>query len=99
MRPMGPDVCAPAVVGAACAWSEQLLSRLRASAGRHAWRVQRDRLSARRAPGGGGGENGQGAAVRLPHVRSVRTELHRHVLPDELPKDAAQWTVRWGAGR
>ena len=30
----------------------------------------------------------QGPAVRLPHVRPVRSQLHRHVLPDELSRRA-----------
>ena len=36
----------------------------------------------------------KGAAVRLPHVRPVRAELDRHVLPDELSEDLAQRPVR-----
>ena len=71
-----------------------LLPRIRASAGalHPLWRL-------RSATGGWSARSrrssaGQGAAVRLPDVRTVRAELHRHVLPDELPEEAAQRSVR-----
>ena len=36
----------------------------------------------------------QGLAVRLPHVRPMRAQFDRHVVPDELPEDLAQRSVR-----
>ena len=84
-----------AVVGAPCARPERLLSR----ASRRCWcglhplfqalgyeRIERP-VARRR-------ESRQGPAVRLPHVRSMRAEFHRHVLPDELPQELAQWALR-----
>ncbi len=56
--------------------------------------LQGHRLRAPRAPGRRRRARGQGAAVRLPHVRAVHPELHRHVLPDELPEEPAQRSVR-----
>ena len=39
-------------------------------------------------------EGGQGAGLGLSDVRSVRAALDRHDLPDELPEDAPQRTLR-----
>ena len=47
--------------------------------------------------GGGDRESRQRAVVRLPHVRPVRAQLNRHVLPDELSEELAQRPVRRGA--
>jgi hypothetical protein len=69
---------------------EALLTALRLA-------VSRRRLRAHRAPGRGGREGRQGPAVRLPHVRPMRAEFDRHVLPDELPEDSAQRSLRRSA--
>ena len=85
--PGRPDVRRQIVVRAPCARLERVLSRLRERALAHAPAVQGVGYRAHRAAGRGGGAGGQGRSVRLPHVRAVRVELDRHVLPDELPEE------------
>ena len=36
----------------------------------------------------------KGRVVRLPHVRSMRAQFDRHVVPDELPEELAQRPLR-----
>ena len=89
-----PDVRRSPLVRAPCARLERVLSRLRGRAQSHARPVQGARLRAHRASGRGDRAHRQGRPVRLPHVRTVRAELDRHVVPDELSEDPAQRTLR-----
>src|SRR5471032_3368340 len=94
-----PDVFGQAMVGAPRARLEFLLSRIRRDAEAAARTVPRDRLRALGAAGGGRRKSGQGRVVRLPDVRSMPAEPHRHVLSDELPEDLAQRAMRRRARR
>ncbi len=71
-----------------------VLPRLRSGSAAVSPPVRGDRLRPTRAPGRVRREERQGLAVRLPHVRAVRAELDRHVVPDELPEDLAQRPLR-----
>jgi hypothetical protein len=59
---------------------ERMLKRMHGSSRRLGYeRIERPVAAIERAV--------KGAAVRLPHVRSVRAELDRHVVPDELSEE------------
>src|SRR5579862_8239051 len=94
-----PDVRLAPLVGASRTRPQLVLSRSRVRAGRLQPIVAGDWLPASGTPGGGDGAGRQGRAVRLQDVRAVRAQLHRHVLSDELPEAAAQWSLRRSARR
>ncbi len=96
-RSLKSDVRATPVVRAPFPRTECLLPRLRERTDCLPPAAAPHRLPAPRAPGRSHRAPGQGTAVRLPHVRPVHLKLHRHVLPDELPEEPAQRSVRWRA--
>src|SRR5262245_57985469 len=97
-QPLGkrakPDVRRPPLVGPPRPWPQPLLSRLREGDGGAPSALEQDRLRQARSAVPEAGEGLEGLSVRLSDVRTMRTLLDRHVLPDELPEDLAQRPLR-----